>query len=67
MKTIVYTISIFILTLLTTSCDNNNEPDTSSEGEVSVTLNVSSQTPAKYEYITLQAIVNDGSNIDEIK
>lgn len=67
MKTIVYTISIFILTLLTTSCDNNNEPDTSSEGEVSVTLNVSNQTPAKYEYITLQAIVNDGSNIDEIK
>lgn len=67
MKTIVYTISIFILTLLTTSCDNNNEPDTSSEGEVSVTLNVSNQTPAKYEYITLQAIVNDGRNIDEIK
>ena len=64
MKTIVYTISIFLLTLLTTSCDNNNEPDTSSDGEVSVTLNVSNRTPAKYEYITLQAIVNDGRNID---
>ena len=65
MRKIVYTISICILIFLVTSC-NNNEPKSSPMGEVSVTLNLSNQTPAKYEYITLQAVIEDGRNIDEI-
>lgn len=61
-----YTISICVLIFLITSCNNNNEPKSSPVGEVSVILNISNQTPAKYEYITLQAIIEDGRSIDRI-
>lgn len=55
-----------ILVLSFTSCSNDNEPETSPSGEVSVTINISNQTPAKYENITFEAIIESQSDIDKV-
>lgn len=66
MKKFIYTILICILVLSFTSCSNDNEPETSPSGEVSVTINISNQTPAKYENITFEAIIESQSDIDKV-
>ncbi len=66
MKHFLYTILVSYLVFSFISCSNGDEPETSPVGEVSVTINVSNQTPAKYEDITLQAVIEGNSNIDKV-